>query len=442
LANILVIDDDRNIRRTIAATLSGGGHRAIEADSGESALAQCAAAEVDLAVCDVRMAGMDGFKLLEELKRRTPSLPVVMMTAFGTISDAVRAMRLGAYDYLPKPFSADQLRQIVTRVLEVQSLRNENHALKSKLDRLSDRGKFLAFSPSTQALAETARQIADADATVLLTGESGTGKTLLAGQIHRASSRRDSPFIEVACTTLNEHLLESELFGHVRGAFTGAIKDKPGRLEAAEGGTIFLDEIGDLTPALQAKLLRFLQERTFERVGGAELISIDARIIAATNQNLEGLVQEHRFREDLFYRLNVIEMRVPALRERANEIVPLAESFVEHFAARHRKPVRPLTAEAKAVLSGYEWPGNVRELRNVIERAVVLSRGEAIGIVDFPDRILSDGSTADPSPTLENIERKHIKTVLEQALTLEEAAEMLGINVATLWRKRKRYGFD
>jgi len=442
LANILVIDDDRNIRRTIAATLSGGGHLVLEADSGESALAQGAAAEVDLAVCDVRMGGMDGFKLLEELKRRIPSLPVVMMTAFGTIPDAVRAMRLGAYDYLPKPFSADQLRQIVTRVLEVQSLRNENHVLKSKLDRLSDRGKFLAFSPSTQALADTARQIADADATVLLTGESGTGKTLLAGQIHRTSSRRDSPFIEVACTTLNEHLLESELFGHVRGAFTGAIKDKPGRLEAAEGGTIFLDEIGDLTPALQAKLLRFLQERTFERVGGAELISIDARIIAASNQNLEGLVQEHRFREDLFYRLNVIEMRVPALRERANEIVPLAESFIEHFAARHRKPVLPLTAEAKAVLLAYQWPGNVRELRNVIERAVVLSRGEALGIVDFPDRLLSDESMVDPSPTLENIERKHIKTVLEQAMTLEEAAEMLGINVATLWRKRKRYGFD
>jgi NtrC-family two-component system response regulator AlgB len=276
----------------------------------------------------------------------------------------------------------------------------------------------------------------------LLTGESGTGKTMLATYIHRLSPRKDGPFVEVACTTLSEHLLESELFGHVRGSFTGAIKDKPGRLEAAEGGTVFLDEIGDLPLALQVKLLRFLQEKTFERVGGAETIEINARIIAATNQNLEQFVREKRFREDLYYRLNVIEIRTPPLRDRPGEIVPLAEYFIERAAEMHHRAALKLSDEARAALSGYSWPGNIRELKNLIERAVVLSRGDTITLTDLPDKVLATSRREDQGHTLEDLERRHIQLVLEQAVTLEEAADMLGINVATLWRKRRKYGMD
>src|SRR5271166_1455129 len=386
------------------------------------------------------MAGMSGLKLLESIKRLNPALPVVMMTAYCSIPDAVEAMRQGAYDYVTKPFTADQIVRVVARALEVHELRAENKELRDRIESLSEPEPFLTYSPHSRKLAETAAQVADSDATILITGESGTGKSMLASYIHRFSPRKDGPFVEVACTTLSEHLLESELFGHVRGSFTGAIKDKPGRLEAAEGGTVFLDEIGDLPLLLQVKLLRFLQEKTFERVGGADTIEIDARIIAATNQNLEEFVRDKRFREDLYYRLNVIEIRVPSLRDRPGEIVPLAEYFIERSAQSHHKTALKLSDEARTALSGYSWPGNIRELKNLIERAVVLSRGDTITLVDLPDKVLATSRREDSGLTLEELERRHIQLVLEQAVTLEEAADMLGINVATLWRKRRRYG--
>ncbi len=444
MANILVVDDDRNIRRMLANALEAAGYQVFEASSAAQALTRLTAAPmVDLVLTDVRMEKMDGIRLLEQIKHTRPAMPVIIMTAFGSIAAAVEAMRLGAYDYLPKPFSAQQIRQTVARALEIQSLRQENRALRSRLERLSGSERFLASTPQTAALLDVAAQAAASDATVLLTGESGTGKSLLARHIHQLSPRNNGPFVSVACTTLSEHLLESELFGHVRGAFTGAIKDKPGRLEAAESGTVFLDEIGDLSLGLQAKLLRFLQEKTFERVGGSQTLQIDARIIAATNQDLEQLVKEKRLREDLYYRLNVIELRLPPLRERPAEIPILTASFVEAAAATHGKRMLELTPEAAAALAAYSWPGNVRELRNVIERALVLSRGDRITVNDLPDRILAAPQTA-PSRnlTLEELERRHIEFVLEQAMTLEEAAEMLGINVATLWRKRRRYGME
>jgi len=444
LANILVVDDDRNIRRMLATALEGAGYVVTEAAGAAQALARLGAAPaIDLVVTDVRMENMDGMRLLEQIKQTRPALPVIIMTAYGSIPAAVEAMRLGAYDYLPKPFSAQQIRQTVARALEIVSLKQENRALKSRLERMAGIDRFLASSPQTAALLEVAAKAAASDATVLLTGESGTGKSLLARHIHQLSPRRSGPFVSVACTTLSEHLLESELFGHVRGAFTGAIKDKPGRLEAAEGGTVFLDEIGDLSLALQAKLLRFLQDKTFERVGGSETLHIDARIIAATNQDLEQLVREKRLREDLYYRINVIELRLPPLRARPAEIPVLAASFVEAAAATHGKKALEMTPEALAALTAYSWPGNIRELRNVIERAVVLSRGEKITVNDLPDRILAHPQAAGPrNLTLEQMERRHIEFVLEQAMTLEEAAEMLGINVATLWRKRRRYGLE
>ncbi|HXR35610.1 MAG TPA: sigma-54 dependent transcriptional regulator, partial [Candidatus Binataceae bacterium] len=390
MANILVVDDDRNIRRMLATALEAAGYSVVEAGSAAQALARLGAPPApDLVLTDVRMENMDGIALLEQIKHLRPAMPVIIMTAFGSIPAAVEAMRLGAYDYVPKPFSAQQIRQTVARALEIQSLKQENRALKSRLERLSGMERFLASSQQTTALLEVAAQAAASDATVLLTGESGTGKSLLARYIHQQSPRKGGPFVSVACTTLSEHLLESELFGHVRGAFTGAIKDKPGRLEAAEGGTIFLDEIGDLSLALQAKLLRFLQEKTFERVGGSETLRIDARIIAATNLDLDQLVKEKRLREDLYYRLNVIELRLPSLRERPAEIPALTATFIEAAAATHGKKVLALTPEASAALLAYTWPGNVRELRNVLERAVVLSRGDAITVNDLPDRILA-----------------------------------------------------
>ncbi|HLI80637.1 MAG TPA: sigma-54 dependent transcriptional regulator [Candidatus Binataceae bacterium] len=442
MANILVVDDDRNIRRMIAAAFDSGGHRVTEADSAEQALKLFPESTADLVLSDVRMAGMNGFGLLAELKRLNPGLPVIMMTAYASIPDAVEAMRHGAYDYLPKPFTAEHVRRVVARALELQSLRAENRTLRTRLERLSQPLPLLTLGPLSRKLADLAGQVAQSDATVLLTGESGTGKSMLAAYIHRLSPRKDGPFVEVACTTLSEHLLESELFGHVRGSFTGAFKDKPGRLEAAEGGTVFLDEIGDLPLALQVKLLRFLQEKTFERVGGADTIEVNARIIAATNQNLEQFVREKRFREDLYYRLNVIEIRVPALRDRPGEIVPLAEHFIERSAAAHHRAALELSEEARAALSGYSWPGNIRELKNLIERAVVLSRGDTITLTDLPDKVLATSRREDQGLTLEELERRHIQLVLEQAVTLEEAADMLGINVATLWRKRRKYGMD
>jgi NtrC-family two-component system response regulator AlgB len=289
---------------------------------------------------------------------------------------------------------------------------------------------------------DTLLRAAKTPAAILILGESGTGKSVVARALHQRSYLANKPFITVTCPSLSKELLESELFGHVRGSFTGAIKDKPGRLEAAEGGTVLLDEIGDLTPVVQSKLLRFLQERTFERVGGAQTIKVNARIIAATNQHLEQLVKEKRFREDLYYRLNVIELPVPALRDRPGEILKLAEYFAAQAAQTHHKPAHSIAPEAREALVSYSWPGNIRELRNVMERAVILSRGETIDLSDLPDKILASPDKLDHSLTLEQMERRHIEVVLEQAMTLEEAAEMLGINVATLWRKRQRYGLD
>jgi NtrC-family two-component system response regulator AlgB len=442
LADILVVDDDRNIRRMIAAALEPGGYRVIEAENAEQALRLVADNRPGLVLTDVRMAGMNGFHLLQELKRGDPALPVMMMTAYASIPDAVEAMRHGAYDYISKPFSAEHIRRVIARALELKMLRAENRSLRGKLERLSQPLPLLTLGPQSRKIAELAAQVALSDATVLITGESGTGKSLLAAHIHRMSPRREGPFVEVACTTLSEHLLESELFGHVRGAFTGAIKDKPGRLEAAHRGTVLLDEIGDLPPTLQSKLLRFLQEKTFERVGGNETIAVDARIIAATNQNLEQQVHDKRFREDLYYRINVIEIHVPPLRERTGEIIALAGHFIERFAEAHHRPALALADDARAALTAYPWPGNVRELRNLIERTVVLSRGDVITLADLPDKILATPGQEERGVSLEEIERRHIELVMEQAVTLEEAADQLGINVATLWRKRRKYGLD
>jgi NtrC-family two-component system response regulator AlgB len=444
MAKLLIVDDEKNIRQSLTHFLSGCGHDVTAADSAREALDLLAeGAEFDLVLSDWRMAEMNGLELLRAIKEKYPDVVVVLMTAYGTIDNAVAAMKAGAYDYLTKPFSVDQIQHVVDRVLEVRDLRSQNHALLRVVEGVP---LVESRSPLFRALIETAHQAASSDAIILLTGESGTGKNVLARQIHEWSPRRKFPFVTVNCTTLSEHLLESELFGHMRGSFTGAIKDKPGRLEAANGGTVFLDEIAELPLSLQTKFLRFLQEELFERVGGDRTIKADTRIIAATNRDLTKEVASGQFRSDLYYRLNVISLRMPALREHMEDLMPLAQKLLAEAAARNRRAGLELSEEAKRALAAYTWPGNIRELRNVIERAVVLSRGSIINNEDLPDAIFGPGaehpSDLPAGAKLEQIEEEHIRRVLGQAPTLEDAADTLGIGIATLWRKRKRYHID
>ncbi len=439
MATVLIVDDEKNIREHLATYVRSLRHRAEVAPDATEALALLERHDPDVIFSDVRMAGMDGLALLREIRRRRPDAVVVLMTAYATVAEAVEAMRAGAYDYLVKPFSLDQVCLLLARVLEVQALRRENRALRRVLD---EPALLESASPAMARALATARQAAASDATLLLTGESGTGKNVLAAAMHAWSP----PFVTISCTSLAEHLLESELFGHMKGAFTSAWKDKPGRLEAARGGTIFLDEVGDLPPELQGKLLRFLEEHRFERVGGSETIEVDARVVAATNHDLESDVRDGRFREDLYFRLNVIAIRLPPLRERAADLPALTDHVLASVATRHRRGPLVLAPEARRALAAYAWPGNVRELVNTLERAVVLSRGDTIRAEDLPDRLLEPPPAAPATPeaglSLEDVERRHIVQVLAESSTLEDAAARLGINVTTLWRKRRRYGIE
>jgi DNA-binding NtrC family response regulator len=443
MASLLIVDDERNIRVRLADFFASCGHLVQTAESGEQALELLAkGTQIDLVITDYRLAELNGLELLQQIKRQMPETPVILMTAYGTIEKAVAAMKAGAYDYLPKPFSLEQIQLVVERALEIQTLRAENRVLR---DTLEERPFLDSLSSAMRRLLETARQAARSEATILLTGESGTGKNVLARQIHHWSLRSQYPFVVVNCTTLSEHLLESELFGHMRGAFTGAIKDKPGRLEAANHGTVFLDEIGDLSPALQTKFLRFVQEQSFERVGGIQTIRVDTRIIAASNRDLPAEVAVHHFRDDLFYRLNVIALRVPPLRERREDILPLAQRILQAEAVRNHRPGLGFSPDAAATLTRYSWPGNVRELRNAIERAVVLASGDTIMPEHLPDNLFRESAetaaVAIPR-NIEEMERELIIRVLAESPTFEDAAQTLGINASTLWRKRRRYKID
>ncbi len=444
MATILITDDEANIRDHLATYVRSLGHEVETAADGVAALAAIGRRRFDVVFSDVRMARMDGLALLAAIGRCSPETTVVLMTAYATVAQAVEAIRAGAHDYLVKPFGLEQIDLVLQRVLEVQALRRENRRLQRAA------GEALVLESRSAAMRHalaTAERVAASDAVVLLTGESGTGKTVLARQIHAWSRRAAAPFVTIACTTLADHLLESELFGHVRGAFTGALKDKAGRVEAAAGGTLFFDEIGELPLELQAKLLRFLEERRFERVGATTTSSVDVRVIAATNRTLEAEVAAGRFRDDLFFRLNVVGIRLPALRERREDLDAFIDHFVASLAARDRRSGLHLTPDARTVLHAYEWPGNLRELANALEHAAVLSRGEAIGRDDLPDRLLARDARPTASPdagtsSLEEVEKQHIAHVLAESTTLEEAAARLGVDVTTLWRKRKRYRLD
>jgi NtrC-family two-component system response regulator AlgB len=440
---VLVIDDERNIRQALGMCLEGFGCKVEQVATGAAALDALRREPFDLAFCDLKLASESGLDLLPRLLGERPGLDVVIITAYATVDTAVEAMRRGAKDYLPKPFTPPQIRHLVDRARERRALSRRLGDLQARLEEAAPEARLETASPRMQAVLEIVARAATHDVAVLLRGENGTGKGVLARALHAQSPRRDRPFVVVNCPTLSEELLASELFGHARGAFTGAVRDQEGRVEAAEGGTVFLDEIGEISPSLQAKLLRFLQEKRFERVGETRTRTADVRIVAATNRDLDAEVQAGRFREDLLYRLNVMEIVVPPLRQRPEDILPFARGFVEFFARQAGRPPTDLSPATERLLVSYPWPGNVRELRNAIERALILARGQVLEPESFPERIAAspnDAPALGGSFTTEEIEREHALRVMAHAPTMEEAARILGIDVSTLWRKRKKWG--
>ncbi len=440
--NVLVVDDEANIRRTLSVCLEADGHRVAAVGNFEDAVSESSRRSFDLAFVDLRLGTASGLDLIPALLAASPWLKIVVITAYASIDTAVEAMRRGATDYIPKPFTPAQVALAVRKAAEVRSMEQRIASLQEDLGRAAPEADLSSESPAMQRAVSVARQVAPAEATVLLRGESGTGKTVLARAIHGWSRRAGKPFGVISCPSLSADLLESELFGHVRGAFTGAVRDNPGRIAACEGGTLLLDEVGDLPLPLQPKLLRFLQEREYERVGDATTRKADVRLLAATNADLESAVREGRFREDLLYRLNVIQIEIPPLRERSEDIPALAGRLLAFYGRSHHRRFVGFTEEAHAALKGYPWPGNIRELRNVVERASILCPSERIGVAYLPAAV----SPRDIPPKvgdpvrLEEIEEEHIRRVLASSKSLQKAADTLGIDQATLWRRRKQYG--
>ena len=442
---ILVVDDEPNARTALAEILKEEGYQVETAADGFKGLARAEEFSPDLVLTDLKMPGMDGVELLRKLRQHAPELPVVLMTAFGAVETAVSAMREGAADYLTKPLNTDELVLVIDRALERVRLRRETHDLRSQLTERYRFDNIVGNSPEMQEVFKAVAQVAPSRATVLLTGESGTGKELVAAAVHHHSPRKDGPFVRLHCAALAETLLESELFGHERGAYTGADRRREGRFEQANAGTLFLDEIGDITPSTQVKLLRVLQERQFERVGGNQTQTVDVRLIAATNRDLKQLVAEGKFREDLYYRLNVINVALPPLRRRKSDVAALAAHFLERFARENSKRVERFSDGALAQIVAYNWPGNVRELENVVERAVVLTEGHTIEQHHLPAELgAADGESSTPTipgSTMADIERHAILTTLEcHGGSTSRAAEVLGISVRKIQYKLHEYG--
>lgn len=439
--HLLVVDDEPGIRKTLAYCLEEDGHSVVAVGSASQAMAEASGRPFDGAFVDIRLGSESGLDLLPALLAETPGMKIVVITAYASIETAVQAMKLGAADYLPKPFGPDQVRMAVRRVSELKGLEGRVRDLSEELSRLAPEMSFSSSNPAMRKCFDTARQVASSDASVLLTGESGTGKSMLAKAIHLWSPRSAGPFVPVSCPSIPPELLESELFGHSKGAFTGAVSDSPGRIASAERGTLFLDEIGDLAARLQPKLLRFLQEREYERVGDPRTRRADVRIISATNSDLGAAAAGGSFRQDLYYRLNVIEIRMPSLRDRIEDIVPMAEMMLKHFGAVNHRKVSGFSEEAIRLLRSHRWPGNLRELRNAVERAVILSDGTVIGTGHLQD--LGGGRPGETMigdhMTIADIEEEHIRRVLASTQTLTEAARILGIDETTLWRRRKAY---
>lgn len=443
---VMVVDDDRAACHLLQGVLAKEGYRVKTAESGQEALEKATAMPFDLVLADVRMPDLDGLQVLRAVKQLSPETLVIMMTAFGSIETAIEAIKEGAYDYISKPFRLDDLKLTVKRALDHKQLLQENLRFQQELKDRFQLGNIVGRSgPMLEVYKRVARVLAS-ESTVLIQGESGTGKELIARAIHYNGPRAEHPFVVVDCGALAETLLESELFGHVKGAFTGAIANKKGLFEEANGGTCFLDEVEDIGPSTQAKLLRFLQERVIRKVGGTQIIQLNVRIIAATNKALDKLVKEGRFREDLFYRLSVVTITLPPLRERRADISLLAEHFLHKYALRNNKDISHISPEAIRLLCEYDWPGNVRELEHVLEQAVALTRNPVLLPEDFPPPIR--GSSREKSAvggplTLREGVKQHIQHVLRQAKGNKTlAAQLLGINRRTLYRLAKRYAID
>jgi two-component system, NtrC family, response regulator AtoC len=443
-ASILVVDDEPAMRLLLSSVLKDEGHDTSVAASGEEALQLVAKRHYHLIVTDLKMPGISGLDVLERVKRDDPGTAVIILTAFGTVESAVEAMRKGAVHYLLKPLAnPDELRLAVRRVLEAQRVADEATTLRQATDAVFPFGAIIAGDAGMQHALELARSVAPTDATVLITGETGTGKELLARAIHHWSPRAEHALVAVSCAALAETLLESELFGHEKGAFTGATVQRRGRFELAHDGTLFLDEVGEMTPALQAKLLRVLQEGTFERVGGTKTVTVDARVVAATNRDLQRMVSERTFREDLYYRLSVFPIALPPLRERPADILPLAAQMLEQASRRFGKRIVGFTEEARTLLQEYLWPGNIRELRNVIERAAILCREAHITPVHLHLSAASAGPPAAAPKTLREVEREAILAALaEHDGNRRQAADQLGIGLRTLYSRLREYGIS
>ena len=443
--NILVVDDEKNIREGLGKVLELDGYKVLLACDGKEAIQKLDRGGIDLVITDLKMPNLSGEEVLQKATGSSANLPVIILTGHGTIENAVQAMKNGAYDYLTKPVNMDRLSLLVQRALSARELMLQHRALQEELQKRNQFSNIIGKSESMKKIFEVVQQVAPSRASVLITGESGTGKEMIADALHYNSSRREKPLIKVHCAALTETLLESELFGHERGAFTGAVARKRGRFELAHMGTLFLDEIGEMSQNVQIKLLRVLEDKTFVRVGGEETIEVDVRVIAATNRELKSAIEEGDFREDLFYRLNVVNIHISPLRERKEDIPLLMAAFVKEFAEENGKNIEAIEPKARMVLYNYPWPGNVRELRNCIESAVVMSKSNIITVDDLPPHIHSDSDeeylkiTAGSS--LADIEREAIRaTLVQQNGNKTRAAEVLGIGRKTLHRKLQEYG--
>ncbi len=444
---ILVVDDEQGHRTMLRAVLGREGYGVSEADDGVSAIRAVENEPFDLILMDIRMTDMDGIEAMREIKKISPSLPVVMMTAYASVQTAVEALKSGAYDYLTKPLDIEELKILVQKALDHYHLHEENVLLKERLANRFDFSRIIGKSRPMRELFETLSLIAPSDATVLIYGESGTGKELVANAIHQNSPRAQKPFIKVSCAALPETLLESELFGHERGAFTGALTRKVGRFQLADRGTLFLDEVGEMSAATQVKLLRVLQEREFELLGSTKTIQVDIRLIAATNKYLEVEVKEGRFREDLFYRLNVVPIRLPLLRERKEDIPLLAEHFFRRYKEKSKNPVKGFLPKTMDTMMRYDWPGNIRELENAVERAVLLCRSESVLPENLPPPVQGARNGGHPMVSaplgmpLKEVEREIIiQTLADTEGNRTQTARILGISRKTLQNKLKEYG--
>jgi NtrC-family two-component system response regulator AlgB len=444
---VLIVDDEPNIRRTLRVALEAMGHTVDEASTASIALRCVERQPFDAALLDLRLGEESGLDLLGPLLAQLPRLAIVVITAYASVDTAVDAMRRGAFDYLPKPFTPAQVRGVLERVAQVRGLRDQVAGLAERVRSEIPEVALDSPDPQMKRLLELARVVASSEAAVLIRGENGTGKGVLARALHAWSRRAAEPFVTVSCPSLSPDLLESDLFGHAKGAFTGAVRETAGKVAAAEGGSLFLDEVGDLPPPLQPKLLRFLQERKYERVGESKTRAADVRLLAATNHGLEEAVAAGTFREDLLYRLNVVELTLPPLRART-DLLPLAEHLLTFFALQTNRRLTGFDAEARTALTRHTWPGNLRELRNAVERAAILAQGPEVGLADLPDRIAQTHQgpvkTIDvgQAVSLEQVEIEHIRRILATTASLEEAAQILGIDVSTLYRKRKLYGLS